>query len=68
MAEDTMYLTVGKNPKGEGLIAVITLGQPQFGDKNCTVLSLEIVSNMKAAKIWFKRMKIERPWESILNG
>lgn len=34
-----------------------------MGDGQCTVLDVEIVKNMKAAKAWYKRMKIERPWE-----
>lgn len=58
-----MYLTVGNDPNGR-LIAIISLGQPQFGDDHCTVLSLEVVKNMKEAKRWYKRMKVERPWET----
>ena len=63
MSEDRMYLTVGDNPNGGGLLAIVSLGQPQFGDERCTVLTLEVVKNMKEAKQWFRRMKIERPWE-----
>lgn len=65
MAEDRMYLTVDKDPHGRGLIAIITQGHIQRGDKNCTVLTLEVgFKNMKAAKTWYKQMKIERPWET----
>ena len=64
MAEDKIYLTVDKNPKGKGLLAIMTQGHIQFNDDKCIVLSLEVVSNMKAAKAWFKKMKIEKPWES----
>jgi len=64
MAEDYIYLTVDKDPKGRGLLAIMTQGHPQFGDANCTVLTLEVVPNMKAAKLWFERMKIEKPWET----
>lgn len=63
MAEDRIYLTVDNNPNGRGLLAVMTQGHPQFGDKECVVLTLEVVKNMKEAKRWFKRMKIEQPWE-----
>jgi len=63
MAEDKIYLTVGKNPKGGGLLAIISQGQPQEGAATCTVLDLEIVPNMKAAKRWYKQAMIERPWE-----
>lgn len=64
MAEDAMYLTVGDDPEGRGKLAIITIGQPQLGDERCTVLTLEIVKNMKAARAWYRRMKIERPWEA----
>lgn len=64
MAENKIYLTWDKNPKGAGLLAIISQGQPQLGDKNCTVLTLEVVPNAKAAKKWFRRMAQERPWET----
>lgn len=64
MSEDRIYLTVGDDPKGRGLIAVMSQGQPQLGDAHCTVLTIEIVKNMKQAKAWFRRMKDERPWET----
>lgn len=63
MAEDIIYLTVGDDPKGRGLLAIMSRGSPQRGDKNVTVLTLEVVKNMKEAKAWFRRMKIEQPWE-----
>lgn len=62
--EDHVYLTVGKDPKGRGLLAIITQGHIQYGDANCTVLTLGVVPNMKAAKKWYKRMKSEKPWET----
>lgn len=64
MAEDTIYLTVGKNPKGRGLLAVMSYGSPQKGDADVRILTLEIVKNMKAAEKWFKLMAVERPWET----
>jgi len=63
MAEDHIYLTVDKNPKGKGLLAIMTQGHIQYGDASL-VLTFEVVPNMKAAKKWFRRMKIERPWET----
>lgn len=63
MAQDTMYLTVDREKKDGGYIAVISLGSPQHGDEKVTVLTVDRVKNMKAAKAWFKRMKAERPWE-----
>lgn len=67
MAADTLYLTVDRErrqPQNDGYIAVITLGNYQAGDDPITVLSVEVVKNMKTAKQWFRRMKIERPWET----
>jgi len=60
--KDKLYLTTGKNPKGDGLLAVISYGQPQRGDKEVTALTLEIVDNQAEAEIWFRQMKIEKPW------
>lgn len=65
MAQNRMYLTVDRErcqPENDGYIAVISMGQPQLGDEECTVLDVEVVKNMKEAKAWYKRMKIEQPW------
>lgn len=63
MAEDVMYLTVGDDPHGRGLMAIASMGSPQKGDAHCTVLDVEIVKNMKEAKAWWRRIQRERPWE-----
>ena len=62
MAQDTTYLTVDKDPHGRGLLAIITRGHPQQGDKECLVLTLEVVKDMKEANDWYDRMLIEQPW------
>lgn len=62
MAENIMYLTVDKDNEKGGCIAVISMGSTQLGDKNITVLTVERVKNIKEAKIWYKRMKVEQPW------
>ena len=65
MSENKLYLTVDKQkrqPQNDGYVAVISEGSPQMGDKNITVLTVEVVKNMKEAKAWFKRMQIEQPW------
>jgi hypothetical protein len=67
MAEHQLYLTVShekRQPENDGYVAVISQGHMRRGDANTILLSVEIVPNMKAAKAWFKRMQIERPWES----
>lgn len=64
MAEDVIYLTVGLDPRGRGLVAIVTMGQPQLGDENVNVLSLEIVKTEAEAKAWFEQVKIDRPWET----
>lgn len=59
-------MTVGREkrqPENDGYVAVITDGCYQAGDDPVICLDVEIVKNMKEAKAWFRRMKIERPWE-----
>lgn len=66
MAEDHIYLTVAeekRQPENDGYVAVISYGHPQYGDKHCTVLSVKVVQDTEQAKEWYRRMKIERPWE-----
>lgn len=59
-----MYLTYQQSSG----IAVITDKHPRkrSGElaEGVTVLSVERCPNMKAARKWFKRMKVERPWET----
>jgi hypothetical protein len=64
MAQDTMYLTVDRDREVGGMIAVISMGSPQHGDTNVAILSVERVKNRKEAKAWYRRMKVERPWET----
>jgi hypothetical protein len=66
MAQDKMYLTVDKQkrqPENDGYIAVISLGQPQLGDQEVTILGIKVVKDRKEAEAWFERAKIEQPWE-----
>ena len=58
----SIVLTVGRDKKG-GLLAIISDGSPQLGDEEVTILSVKVVKNKKAAREWFKRMTVERPWE-----
>lgn len=65
MSLDHIYLTVEREkrqPQNDGYIAVISQGQPQFGDEKVVILDVEVVKNMKEAKAWYKRMKLEQPW------
>lgn len=62
--EAALYLTVGDDPHGRGLLAIVSEGHPRAGDGKCVLLTLEVVPSMKAAKRWFKQMKVERPWET----
>jgi hypothetical protein len=67
MAENKMYLTVDREkrkPQNDGYVAVISMGSPQLGDENVVILDVEIVKNMKEAKAWYKRMIVEKPWET----
>ena len=59
MAEHRYYLTCDRDKEKGGFIAVITRG-----DANITVLDVERVKNPKEAKRWFRRMLVEKPWET----
>lgn len=58
-----LYLTVGKTDDGR-MLAICSDGTPQRDHDHVTVLSLETVPNMKVARAWFKRVRLERPWET----
>lgn len=58
------YLTVDKSPKGDGYLAIISDGQPQFGHDPVTLLTLEVFKRRADAKPWFHRMIEEKPWET----
>lgn len=60
----TTYLTTKENPKGPGLLSIISLGSPQLGDANIDILAFEVCDNQAEAEAWYARMKIERPWEA----
>lgn len=64
MSEDAYYLTVNKDNKAGGLIAVITLGQPQLGDQNVHVCSVSRQPSVKAAKRWYREQLKTKPWET----
>lgn len=67
MTENKIYLSVDRKkrqPQNDGYVAILSYGSPQLGDKNVTILTVEVVHNMKAAKCWYKQMLIERPWET----
>jgi len=63
MAQDRLYLTVAPRSDG-GLLAIISQGTPQRGDKTCTVLKITSIATKEEAEAWFDRMLIERPWEA----
>lgn len=66
MGDSRIYLTVGKKklPDGQGYLAVISQGSPQKGDAETIVLDCEVVPNMKAAKAWYRRQMLLKPWEA----
>lgn len=61
--EHQHYLTTGRDSQGR-LIAICSLGSPQRGDRNVTVLDVEIVRDQAEARAWFERVLVERPWEA----
>lgn len=67
MNEDRIFLTVAREkrqPQNDGYIAVISQGSPQLGSEQTTILTLQVVRNRKAAMAWYRRMIVERPWET----
>jgi hypothetical protein len=59
------YLTYDKNPKGKGILAIISLGSPQRGDAETTICDIEICKNVKAAKKWYARQMKTKPWQKV---
>jgi hypothetical protein len=57
------YLTTAPDPKGRGLMAVISDGTPQLGHDPVTILSVKVVPDVEAARVWFEQAKASRPWE-----
>lgn len=68
MAEDRIYLTTAPAPRQpEKVLAIITIGSPQKGDKDIQVLTLETFpKEVPYADIqtWFERMMVEQPWNT----
>jgi hypothetical protein len=62
MSKDHIYLTTDRNPNGPGLIAIMSQGSLQAGDKEVVVLTLEIVPDLAAAHRWYEQMLAEQPW------
>jgi hypothetical protein len=59
-----LVLTTGADPRGRGILAIITQGgHPQLDrERVCEVLTLEIFKTRKEARRWFEQMRVERPW------
>lgn len=57
------YLTTAPNPNGPGVMAVISLGSPQYGDTNVVVCSVTVRKSIRAANNWFKKQMKTRPWD-----
>lgn len=66
MSEDHYYLTVSPDKRKDGgYIAVISLGQPSFGDQHVSICAVTVIDDKKRAKKWFDRMMKARPWEEV---
>jgi len=62
----TERLTFGPTGDGRKIAIISRGGHPQLvGSGDCEVLDLTTdCRNMKEAKAWFRRMMVERPWET----
>lgn len=56
------YLSTNKNPKGDGLLAVISDGHPQRGHQDIEICDVEVVKNIKEAKAWYRQRCRDLPW------
>lgn len=66
MAEDQIYMTYDLGDDGR-VVAIISRGSPQFGDKTIEILAIESFdegTTEAELDIWFKRMQILQPWEA----
>lgn len=65
MSEHKYYLSTGPHPRNpHKLIAVISLGQPQYGDKKVLVCTVTTTTTQAEAEKWFKEQLAIRPWET----
>ena len=64
MSESELYLTVDNDPKGDGLIAIISKGHPRLGDEEVVICDVNRVYSKAEADEWFKQQCITRPWEA----
>jgi hypothetical protein len=57
------YLSTMPAKDGDGLIAVITDGHPQKGDKDIEVLDVNRCATQAAARVWYQDRCPMLPWE-----
>jgi len=58
---DDYYISLGRNDEGY-LLAIITKGHPNAGDKNVEVCDVQVVNNRNEAAEWFAESLTEKPW------
>ena len=58
---DGHYISLGRDTKGR-LLALITIGHPNAGDKHVVVCSVHVVKDRKEATDWFAKSLTEKPW------
>jgi hypothetical protein len=65
MSEYKHYLTTAPHPrKPDELLAIISHGSPQLGDKEVLVCTLTSVKTQEEAEKWFKEQLVTKPWET----
>lgn len=58
-----LYLTTAPDENNKGcIIAVISDGTPQYFHDPVTVLDADRFDSIEAARNWFKKAKLEQPW------
>jgi hypothetical protein len=48
------YLSMNRNPKGDGILAVITDGHPRMGHTPVEIMDMDVFKDEAAAKEWFE--------------
>lgn len=61
MAQHKTYFTIGPALDGR-ILAMVTKGHTQYGDKEVTVLWLEVVPTVAAGKALIEKWRTDEPW------
>lgn len=64
MAEDQFYISVGRDPRSDMYLALITLGHEKKGDTNITVCDVKRVATVKEGQEWGRQQLADPEWHT----